>query len=240
MQDTLERLVPQAVTDDDLAQSLTLHLHIERYHFAQQHLRSGRVLDIACGVGYGSEILAQRENVQVLGVDVSADAIEYAKNSVDIPNIEFFQESAFSFLERHTESFDTIVSLETIEHLAEPQKFAELLTSALKPSGYLVVSAPVTPSVDANPHHLHDFTEQSLRDTFLSLGLNEKDSLLQIQPFSPIHVLSKKEQRFAEIRPNLLRYYYRNPQSLLKRIYSTIRYGFTNRYLTLLLKKGES
>lgn len=73
--DSLERLVPEALDPRDDTGQATLALHLERYRFAASKLRPGRVLDLACGVGYGSAILGERPDVTVVGVDVAPDAI---------------------------------------------------------------------------------------------------------------------------------------------------------------------
>ena len=55
--DSLERLVPERLSPEDLAGQETLRLHVERYAFAAEHALPGRLLDLACGVGYGTRIL---------------------------------------------------------------------------------------------------------------------------------------------------------------------------------------
>ena len=100
----------------------------------------------------------------------------------------------------------------------------------------LVASVPTTPSVDANPHHLRDFTESGFRTMMSELGLEEIDVLRQVQPFSPLPLLARTEKRASEIRPGLPAYYLRNPRALLLRLAATLRYGFTNRYVTLALR----
>jgi hypothetical protein len=97
----------------------------------------------------------------------------------------------------------------------------------------LVGSVPTTPSVDANPYHLHDFTERSFKKIFLECGLVEVDVLRQIQRFNPLRLLSGQERRSRTLRRNVLTHYLRNPQSLGRRIVSTLRHGFTNRYITV-------
>ncbi len=134
------------------------------------------------------------------------------------------------------EGFETIISLETIEHVPEPASFVAHIRKLLKPAGVLIASVPVTPSTDANPHHLTDFSERSLRALFRGMGLNEIASLLQVQEYSPVAVFSRRERRTKDVRSNLLAYYLRHPHSLARRLYATLRYGFSNRYLPLVLR----
>jgi hypothetical protein len=60
---------------------------------------------------------------------------------------------------RDAEGFDTIVSLETIEHVPNPAKMIANLADLLRSGGVLVASMPSTPTVDASPHHLHELPE---------------------------------------------------------------------------------
>ena len=135
------------------------------------------------------------------------------------------------------QGFDTIVSLETIEHVPNPQGLIDHLLQFLRPGGVFIGSVPTTPTVDANPHHLHDFTPQSFRDMFTGYDLTEVTSLMQVQPFNPISVLTRKEKRLADLRSNLGQYYLSHPQALWQRCWSTLRYGFANHYLTSVWRK---
>lgn len=115
--------------------------HVERYEFAEKYCTDKDVLDAACGCGYGSHILS-RDAKSVLGIDYSADTIDYAQEVWAAKNITFKQfdlNSDFTTLG----DFDIIVSLETVEHLDAPiiqtcQKFQKIL----RPGGLLVLSHP--------------------------------------------------------------------------------------------------
>ena len=230
---SLERLVPDNLRETDVTGRGTLELHIERYRFAARHAASGRALDIACGVGYGTRLLAD-ENPGLsscLGVDLSRDAVRYAEARYARSGVSFAQDDALEF--RDAEGFDTIVSLETVEHVSDPQLLIDNLTRMLRPGGVLVASVPTTPSVDLNPHHLHDFTERSFRRMVRGHPLRERAHLLQVQVVSPTAVLRRSEERLDDRRPHLLRYYARHPEACLKRAWTTLRYGFANRYLTI-------
>jgi SAM-dependent methyltransferase len=230
--DTIERLIP-----DEIAKGTTgeeaLRLHLDRYEFAARCVRGRRALDIACGSGYGTRLLADRcASVEsFVGVDQSRETIAYATERYGNPRIRFVADDAMTFDDGL--GFDTIVSLETIEHLPDPRAFIGHIVTLLRPGGVLVASVPTTPSVDANPHHLHDFTARSFRRLFFRHGLKERDRLTQIQRFGPWAVLSRSETRMRDMRPDLAAYYLRHPGSFARRICATMRYGFTNRYLTV-------
>lgn len=230
---SLERLVPDHLSSADVTGRETLELHIERYRFAARHARGGRLLDIACGVGYGTRLLRD-ENQKVrwaLGVDLSEESIAYARERYGCEGVEFRTGDAMEFEDPH--GFDTIVSLETVEHVPHPAKLIENLVSLLRPEGILVASVPTTPSVDVNPHHVNDFTEKSFRRLVARQPLEERDCLRQVQAFGLTRTLRRRETRLAELRPNLLRYYALHPGAAFRRLVSTVRFGFVNCYITI-------
>ncbi len=235
--DSLERLVPDALEPGDATGHATLRLHLERYAFAARCLAPGRVLDIACGVGYGTRLLADRgAGVRgVLGVDRSEAAVAYAQTRYGGAGVAFQVADAFAF--RDAEGFDSIVSLETIEHLEDPGRFLAGLVAMLRPRGVLIASVPTTPSVDVNPHHRHDFNERGFRRMLTALGLTPFDALRQVQPVPLGAVLRRSEARMSDLRPHLLAYYARHPGSALRRLWSTLRFGLANHYLTLAARR---
>jgi SAM-dependent methyltransferase len=236
---SLERLKPDELRPGDATGHEALRIGLERYAFAARHARPGRMLDIACGAGYGTRALtdAASQTTHALGVDLSEAAIAYARARYANDRTGFVACDALDFTD--PEGFDTIVSIETIEHLPEPSRFVDRIASLLRPGGILVASVPVTPSVDANPHHLHDFTERSFRRLFNRHGLVEVDRLEQDQPFGLHAVLTRSEARMQDMRRNLLAWYLGHPSSLLRRVGATLRHGFKNRYLTVAWRASE-
>lgn len=237
---TLERLVPAELAADDATGSATLALHLERYRFAARHARPGRLLDLACGVGYGTRLLADEATgvESALGVDLSPDAVAYARGRYARAGVGFAASDALGF--RDPAGFDTIVSLETIEHVPDPVALVAHLAGLLRPGGVLIASAPTTPSTDVNLHHLHDFTERSFRALFAPHRLAESAALRQVQPYPFFSTLTRREQRLADMRPSLLRYYVTHPGAAWRRLAATLRFGFTNRYLTLVWRSAAA
>lgn len=230
--DSLERIVPDELRAGEKTGEETLRLSVERYAFAARVLSPGRVLDMACGVGYGTRLMTDRiPGLEATGVDLSAAAIAYADRRYGNERTRFVAADAMTF--DRGAPWDAIVSIETIEHLPEPQRFVDRLVPMLAPGGLLIGSVPVTPSVDGNPHHLHDFSERSFRGLFTRHGLVAGEELRQDQPFAPISVLRRDEARMKDVRPDLLGYYASHPDALLRRIWSTLRHGFKSKYLTV-------
>ena len=115
--------------------------HWHRYHFASRWAEGKRVLDVACGEGYGSALLARRA-AHVTGVDVSPQAIDHAKRAyADRANLEFVCASCTT-LPLADASVDVAITFETIEHIAEQDQFLDELARVLKPDGVLVLSCP--------------------------------------------------------------------------------------------------
>src|SRR5215468_4689112 len=108
---TGERVIPGQV-DIDL-----LNEHMARYTFAARLARGKRVLDAGCGAGYGSAELA-RWAQSVAGVDLSSEAVDFARENYPLPNVRFEQGSCTA-LPYAAESFDLVVAFEVIEHLED-------------------------------------------------------------------------------------------------------------------------
>lgn len=142
--------------------------HRFRYAWADARLPAGGFgLDAFCGNGYGTWLLAQSRTV--LGIDGSSEAIRLAEVHYRSPRT-FFATQYFPF-ELPTEVFDFVVSLESVEHVADGQGFFQQLVDSLKPGGQLVFS---TPCEDHLPlamtgNHFH-FRHYSLDETLALAG----------------------------------------------------------------------
>jgi 2-polyprenyl-3-methyl-5-hydroxy-6-metoxy-1,4-benzoquinol methylase len=155
--------------------------HIARYMLARQYLpREGVIVDAACGLGYGSAILAQSApQAQVVGIDNSDFAVRYAEKNFpqNLANLTFRQGDVCDLGPFADASVDLVASFETVEHLREPRDFLKEVQRVLKPGGRFICSVPnlwVDESgKDPNPWHFHvfDFSRlANLCSEFFDLG----------------------------------------------------------------------
>lgn len=141
--------------------------HAARYHFALEFVEKARVLDIACGTGYGTAILAETAKF-VAGVDVDPEAAKTARKECgDKASILLASGLDLPFPDA---SFDVVTSFETLEHLHDRSTFVSELARILKPKGKLILSTPnaiYTQPVNgkpSNPFHVHEYTPDELRE----------------------------------------------------------------------------
>jgi SAM-dependent methyltransferase len=154
--------------------------------------------------------------------------------------VQFIVSDALRFTD--PEGFDTIVSLETLKEVLDPPRLVDRLIALLRPGGVLVVSTPTTPSMDVNPHHLHDYTEEQCRRMVERNGeINEIGCLRQSQSFKlkrVIGLLWGNDVRAKDIRKNLAFYYLAHPRSFARRMLSTFNDGLVTRYVTIAWQKN--
>lgn len=150
--------------------------HIDRYRFAAQYVSGCRVVDIACGSGYGSHLLVTDGSAaHVTGVDASDEAIRFADAHARSSGRTTFRVGTATEIPLDNGSVDTAVSLETIEHLTSDDavRFVTELRRVLVPGGRLVMSTPLnTTSLrlkPSNPYHLREYAPDELA-TLLEAG----------------------------------------------------------------------
>lgn len=167
---------------EDLAATRDLHMdmlreagrradaHVARYQWARQFVRPGdRVLDAACGLGYGSALLADATLAEsVRGLDADPWAVTYAREHYGASRSRLsFDTCDLDTLDAQAPaSYDLVVSFETIEHLADPARFVQACRRLLTPGGRLLCSVPNEwvdeTGKDPNPFHLHVFDRARL------------------------------------------------------------------------------
>ena len=131
---TGERFTPECVRE-------IWYEHYHRYAFAQPLVAGKRVLDAACGEGYGSALLA-RSAASVLGLDIAEQAVAHARERYgDRPNLRFAQADV-TRLDLAPASVDVVVSFETLEHVEAQESLIDGFADALTDEGLLLISSP--------------------------------------------------------------------------------------------------
>ncbi|GLB61152.1 class I SAM-dependent methyltransferase [Cytobacillus sp. NCCP-133] len=153
--------------------------HLARYYFALYYAK-GRVLDIACGTGYGSKIMAKskkNEIDEIIAVDLDEETLKYAKQHHYHPLVKYRKADAASEnLQVELGLFDVITSFETIEHLEAEDAFLKNLFNMLKPGGILILSTPFGDGrgkPTKEPFHVHQLTETEFIELFEPFGTTE-------------------------------------------------------------------
>lgn len=143
--------------------------HCIRYHVAAEYIRHGdTVVDIACGMGYGSHILFHNSQAKsILGIDSSLFAVEYAQDNYGVDDqVKFYCGDAQKLDLILDHSVDFITAFETIEHLPDPLQYLSELKRILRPAGRLMICAPNNwvdeSGNDPNPHHFHVYNWRRL------------------------------------------------------------------------------
>lgn len=130
--------------------------HLHRYALCREFVAGKRVLDLACGTGYGTAILGS-SGAMVTGVDISAQAIELARRRHACDNVEYLIANCFD-LPFEAGTFDVIVANEMIEHVTDHDRLLQEARRVLKKGGLLLVSTPNKPVYNRfktpNPFHV--------------------------------------------------------------------------------------
>jgi len=149
---------PERIVPDDESPGIVA-LHLKRYLFAAPYCANKVALDAACGVGYGSAELA-RVAERVVGIDVDDATVAYARSRYGSGNVEF-RTMDVSSLDFDDDSFDVVVSFETIEHVDDRKAFLAEVARVLRPSGAFIVSTPnaqKTTEAPGNPYHRIEYS----------------------------------------------------------------------------------
>lgn len=134
--------------------------HFERYASVRRFC-FGKVLDFACGTGYGSLLISPAEDIsQVVGIDLDPSAITLALKEFKNGKTSFRCAPAYKI----SGKFDTLVCLETIEHIKDSQMVPRLVERCKIDN--VIVSFPDKKTTHYNKFHLHDFVRQDIIDLF--------------------------------------------------------------------------
>jgi 2-polyprenyl-3-methyl-5-hydroxy-6-metoxy-1,4-benzoquinol methylase len=161
--------------------------HRQRYDWVTQFAKNKSVLDIASGAGFGSYLLATKgEAKSVLGCDIEHEAVKYASIKYN-HNVLHYEQQDATLLDKN-QKFDVIVSFETIEHIADTEKYLEKMAQHLSVNGLFIVSTPIS-SVEIdnqpkNPFHVKEWGFNKFQEILQPTFKIEK-IYLQLHPPRP-------------------------------------------------------
>src|SRR5918912_1338672 len=176
MQETVQRAQPEGVPPlaltgertlpDVPAENYWFRRHLAVYEWVAEHCAGRDVVDMACGEGYGVNVLARRAR-HVTGVDANPEAHEHARLKYTRPGVRFVRD----LVEWYSEPCDAVVFLQTIEHVQNPKEILDHLRSLLRPGGVAYVSTPnvLTLAPDGaeksgNPWHIREYRAAEFRE----------------------------------------------------------------------------
>ena len=158
---TGERTLP-----DVPAENYWYRRHLAVYRFVAERCRGLHVVDMACGEGYGTAVLAERA-ARVTGVDANPEAHEHARLKYGRPGVRFVRD----LVESYSEPCDAIVFLQTIEHVQDSGAVLDHFRALLRPGGRAYVStpnvltlAPAGAERSGNPWHVREYRAEEFRD----------------------------------------------------------------------------
>ena len=141
--------------------------HLVVYEWIARRTAGLRVVDMACGEGYGSDVLARGGAASVVGVDANPEAHEHAKLRYVRPNLRYER----NLVETFDEPCDAVVFLQTIEHVRNPDEVLERFKALVGPRGVVYVTtpnvltlAPAGAEKSGNPWHVKEYRPEEFRN----------------------------------------------------------------------------
>jgi 2-polyprenyl-3-methyl-5-hydroxy-6-metoxy-1,4-benzoquinol methylase len=147
------------------AENYWFRRHLAVYEWIAEHCAGLEVVDMACGEGYGTGVLARRART-VTGVDANPEAFEHASAKYQRPGVEFVRD----LVESYRQPCDAVLFLQTIEHVEDPEAVLRHFRDMLPPGGTAYVSTPnlltLAPEGAAksdNPWHIKEYRAEEFR-----------------------------------------------------------------------------
>ncbi|WP_299093783.1 methyltransferase [uncultured Metabacillus sp.] len=191
----------------------------ERINWIVTHVEGNKILDIGCSQGINA-ILLGREGKKVDGIDISSDAIEYAKEELkkEHPSVQqsvTFRVSNFMTDHEIDSDYDTVLLTEVIEHISDPDSFLEKVSKHIKPGGKLIVTVPfgINDFIDHKRTYFYSLLAEQLKghfsiESFTYLGkwtgVICKASSEEGAPLYTAQAVQKLENAFYEVEREYL------------------------------------
>jgi SAM-dependent methyltransferase len=144
------------ITSENHVADNPIHQRLLKAYYEAIPFIKGTLLEIGCGEGRGIELLAPKAE-KYIAIDKIAEIQDYIKNKHN--NIEFHNITVPPLTPIHTDSVDTVVTFQVIEHIKDDNKYLEEIFRVLKPGGKAIISTPnINLSLTRNPWHEREYT----------------------------------------------------------------------------------
>ena len=179
--------------------------HLVVYEWIRKRVGGLRVVDMACGEGYGSDVLSYSA-ASVVGVDANPEAYEHARARYTRPGLRFERDMVQTF----AEPCDAIVFLQTIEHVPDPGELLAHFKRILAPEGVAYISTPNVLTLaprgaerSGNPWHVHEYRAEEFRallaDRFADVELHGLFHARKLR----VHELAIRHARWDDVHAKL-------------------------------------
>ena len=206
LSDTGERMLPPRENET----SVVFARHQFAYEYARQFVKGKSVLDVGCGTGYGSDLLA-REALSVVAIDRDPDAVAFCRNHYSRANLSFTQGDAENLPGNAT--YDICISFQVIEHLHDPDRFLRALKKLTNPGGIVLITTPNSKTglgaKTDNPFHLSEMSfsqfSEAVGSSFASskvfgIGYAMRSRIREMVLRSPLYSLGRMLKRKSRIK----------------------------------------
>ena len=183
MKKARERIYLDLQELEDIELDILNRRHIERYALIRQFLY-GTVLDVSCGCGYGTHLVSKNPDInKIIGIDIDEGSIDWANENFVRENCSFEKIR----IEDFTKKADVLVSIETIEHLENPEILNDLAERCEIKE--IFVSYPSKKTTHYNSFHFSDFIDDEIIRIFSNfkvvdvIDLHRECRILKLQRY---------------------------------------------------------
>ena len=208
------------IASDKLVSDNPIHQRLLKAYIAAKPMVSGNLLEVGCGEGRGVEVLLEKVD-SYLGLDKIEEVITSLK--AKFPNVAFQQAVIPPFQNIASDTYDTVVSFQVIEHIEDDKLFLEELYRVLKPGGKAIISTPnIRHTLSRNPWHTREYTSKEL--IALCEGIFDKVNAMGIGGNDKIWTYHEENRKSVNkiMRFDVLNLQHRLPAAVLRWPYEVL------------------
>jgi ubiquinone/menaquinone biosynthesis C-methylase UbiE len=192
------------------------------YEFAKPFITGKKVLDVGCGLAYGTALMAKDADM-ITGLDYDKETIEQNKNEYKAISNLNFQQASIPPLPFEDATYDVITAFQFIEHIHHRKQFLMESLRVLKPGGSLLVTTPNSKkSLARNPFHVHEYTFDEIKKEIS--GLTSSHDLQGLNGNEKVNTYYRENGKFVRmiLRFDILKMHKWLPSAWLSRPYNWI------------------